>query len=288
MTSDLARPEWLVRRISNIETIDETVNILKRLSLNTVCDGAQCPNIGECFGNKTATFMILGGICTRQCRFCAVTKGKPEEVFPQEAENIGTACREMGLKHVVVTSVTRDDLSDGGAGHFANTVTEIRRQNPMSTVELLIPDLKGNHDALKVIIQSKPDIINHNLETVSNLYETVRPQADYRRSLELLEAVKKIDGSIYTKSGIMVGLGEKQEEVYSLMDDLRSIDCDILTIGQYLRPSQQHIPIKEYVHPDLFDQYRSVAEEKGFRYVASGPFVRSSYNAAIGINTIRG
>lgn len=288
MSVDLVKPKWLTRRISNVETIGETINILKRLSLNTVCDGAQCPNVGECYGNKTATFMILGSVCTRQCRFCAVTKGKTEDVDPNEPENIGIACKELGLKHVVVTSVTRDDLPDGGAEHFAKTVKAIRNQNPLSTIELLIPDLKGNWEALKTIVESKPDILNHNLETVKNLYDIVRPQADYRRSLELLKNVKIFDSSIYTKSGIMVGLGEKEEEIYSLMDDLRSIECDILTIGQYLRPSQQHIEIKEYIHPDLFEKYKQAAEEKGFRYVASGPFVRSSYNAALGINTLRG
>jgi len=232
--------------------------------------------------------MILGSVCTRQCRFCAVTKGKTEAVDPKEPENIGTACQEMGLKHVVVTSVTRDDLPDGGAKHFAETVAEIRRRNPSSTVELLIPDLKGNWEALKTIADAKPDILNHNLETVKNLYDTVRPQADYERSLELLKTMKEFDPGIYTKSGIMVGLGETEEEVFGLMDDLRSIDCDILTIGQYLRPSEQHIAIKEYVHPDRFEKYKKKAEEKGFRYVASGPFVRSSYNAALGINSLKG
>ena len=287
MNPTLQRPDWLTVRISNIEAIEETVGILKRLSLNTVCDGAQFPNIGECFGNRTATFMILGNVCTRQCRFCAVTKGEPVKVDPKEAENIGIACKEMDLKHVVVTSVTRDDLPDGGAEHFANTVRAIRRHNPASTIEVLIPDLKGNWEALKTIVESRPDIINHNLETVSTLYDTVRPQADYQRSLELLKRVKDLDQNIYTKSGIMVGLGEKEEDIYILMDDLRKIGCDILTIGQYLRPSQLHIEIKEYIHPDLFEKYQEEAEKKGFRYVASGPFVRSSYNAAKGINTLK-
>ncbi|MEL7655890.1 MAG: lipoyl synthase [Bacillota bacterium] len=287
MSTTLERPKWLTRRISNIEAIDETVEILKSLSLNTVCDGAQCPNIGECFGNNTATFMILGNVCTRQCKFCAVTKGKTEPVNHSEPENIGIACKEMGLKHVVVTSVTRDDLPDGGAEHFAETVNEIKKRNPLSTIELLIPDLKGNWEALQTIIKSKPDIINHNLETVSTLYGEVRPQAQYERSLELLENVKKFDQDIYTKSGIMVGLGEKEEEIYSLMDDLRTFDCDILTIGQYLQPSKQHIEIKEYIHPVVFEKYKKAADEKGFKYVASGPFVRSSYNAALGINSLK-
>jgi lipoic acid synthetase len=244
--------------------------------------------MGECYGNKTATFMILGNVCTRNCRFCAVTNGHTEPLDPKEPENIGKACKEMGLRHVVVTSVTRDDLPDGGAEHFAKTVQEIRKQNPQSTIELLISDLQGDWEALKTILDSKPDILNHNLETVPELYNEVRPQADYKRSLELLKKVKEIDPSIYTKSGIMVGLGEKEESVHSLMDDLREIDCDILTIGQYLQPSKEHIQLKEYIHPDIFEKYKKIAEEKGFKYVASGPFVRSSYNAALGIDKVRG
>lgn len=287
MKKILEKPDWLKKRISKISEIEKTVNLLKKLSLHTVCESAACPNMGECFGNKTATFMILGNECTRQCRFCAVSKGTPGAINLDEPANIGKASAEMGLKHIVVTSVTRDDISDGGASHFAKTVFEIRKYIPLSTVELLIPDLRGDHKALKIIVDSKPDILNHNIETVPSLYETVRPQADYTRSLKLLYQVKEFDDTIYTKSGMMVGLGETDKEISKVMDDLRQVNCDILTIGQYLPPSKQHIEIKEYVHPDKFLKYQEIAEEKGFLFVASGPFVRSSYHAAIGINRIK-
>lgn len=278
------KPDWLKKKISNIENIDETVNLLRSLSLHTVCEGAECPNIGECFGRKTATFMIMGDVCTRRCKFCAVPKGSPQKIDSLEPQNIGKASKELDLKHIVVTSVTRDDLPDGGAAHFAETVYEIRRQNPKSTIELLIPDMQGNWEDLQVIVESQPDIINHNLETVPSLYKRVRPQANYLRSLQLLEKVKELDPTIYTKSGIMVGLGEKDEEIYVVMDDLLKHHCEILTIGQYLQPSNQHIELKEYIHPDQFETYKRIAEEKGFKFVASGPFVRSSYNAYLGMN----
>ena len=277
------KPEWIKARISNMEQIEETMSILRGLSLNTVCEGAQCPNIGECFEKKTATFMIMGEVCTRRCRFCAVPKGEAQCLDLKEPANIGLACSKLGLKHVVVTSVTRDDIHDGGASHFAETVHEIKRQNPQTTIELLIPDLKGDWEALKVITDSKPNILNHNLETVPLLYEEVRPQADYKRSLELLQKVKSFDSKIFTKSGIMLGLGEKEEDVLQVMDDLVSVDCDILTIGQYLQPSSSHIELKEYIHPDKFAEYERIGKEKGFKYVASGPLVRSSFNASIGM-----
>ncbi len=284
MSKVIKKPEWLRKRISNIEAIEDTAALLKDLSLNTVCDGADCPNRCECYAKKTATFMILGSVCSRQCRFCAVSKGNPEVPDPHEPANIGKACKELGLKHVVVTSVTRDDLPDGGAEHFALTVYEIRKQNPLSSIELLIPDLNGDWDSLKIITDSKPDVLNHNIETVPSLYTKVRPQADYKRSLELLAKVKVLDSRILTKSGIMVGLGEKDEEVYEVMDDLRRSGCDILTIGQYLQPSEQHIQLEEYIHPEKFEAYRMVAERKGFKHVSSGPFVRSSYNAALSLD----
>ena len=286
MDASEGKPEWLKKRLSNIETINETAELLKKLSLNTVCDGADCPNRSECYAKKTATFMILGSVCTRQCRFCAVSKGEPEKLDVHEPYNIGKASKELGLKHIVITSVTRDDIDDGGAEHFAQTVHEIRTQNPYSTVELLIPDLKGNWNALKVIVDSKPDVLNHNIETVPSLYMEVRPQANYKRSLELLSKVKEFDPSILTKSGIMVGLGEKEQEIYEVMDDLRKVDCDILTIGQYLQPSKEHIQLKEYIHPNKFEQYKKAAEDKGFKHTASGPFVRSSFNASIALNKI--
>lgn len=280
------RPDWLIKRISNVEKIEETINILSSLSLNTVCEGAQCPNIGECYANGTATFMILGSECTRQCRFCVVSKGKPQHLNPDEPGNIGKASRTLGLKHVVVTSVTRDDLPDGGAEHFAKTVHEIRKHNPKATIELLIPDLQGNWDALKTIVEAKPDIINHNLETVPELYYQVRPEADYKRSLELLKKVKELDSEIHTKSGIMVGLGEMEIEIYDLMNDLRQVDCDVLTIGQYLQPTKDHLEVQKYVMPLKFELYRTIAVKKGFKYVASGSFVRSSYNASLGMEKI--
>lgn len=286
MSTILERPEWLKKRISNIDKVDDTAILLKDLSLNTVCDGADCPNRCECYANRTATFMILGNVCTRQCRFCAVTKGNPELLDPDEPSNIGKACKELGLKHVVVTSVTRDDLPDGGAVHFAHTVHAIRWQNSSSTIELLISDLNGNWDALKTITDSRPDVLNHNIETVPSLYAKVRPQASYKRSLELLKKVKELDCKILTKSGIMVGLGEKDAEVYRVMDDLRKHGCDILTIGQYLQPTNQHIKLKEYVHPDKFEKYRIEAEKRGFNFVSSGPFVRSSYNASLSLDHI--
>jgi len=287
MHPTIIKPEWLKTRISNIKQIQETVELLQKLSLHTVCDSAECPNLGECFGNKTAAFMILGNVCTRRCQFCAVKKGSPETLDLNEPANIGKACKEMDLKHIVVTSVTRDDLTDGGAKHFAKTVSEIRKQNISVTVELLIPDLEGNWDALKVILDAKPDILNHNVETVPELYSEIRPLAQYCRSLNLLKKVKEIDPTIFTKSGIMVGLGERDEQIYSVMDDLRAVDCDILTIGQYMQPSNGHICLKEYIHPDKFKEYKRIAENKGFKYVASGPFVRSSYNAALGIEKLK-
>lgn len=287
METTIRKPEWLKTRISNVGQIQETAELLQRLHLHTVCDSAACPNLGECFGNKTATFMILGNTCTRKCRFCAVAKGLAEPVDLKEPANIGLACREMNLRHVVVTSVTRDDLPDGGAEHFAKTVFEIKRYNPSATVELLIPDLAGNWEALKVILSAKPDTLNHNVETVPALYNQIRPLAKYHRSLELLKQAKEIKPDIYTKSGIMVGLGEKEEQIYRVMDDLREIDCDILTIGQYMQPSSKHFQLKEYIHPDKFKIYKNIAEQKGFKYVASGPFVRSSYNAVLGMEKLK-
>lgn len=285
MSATIRKPEWIRKRIS-YGNIDKTEGILRSLKINTVCEGAQCPNIDECFGRKTTTFMILGNICTRGCRFCAVEKGIAKKPDPDEPMHVAEASKALGLRHVVITSVTRDDLLDGGAEHYFKTVKAIKSLNPSATIELLIPDLKGNWKALKRILDAKPDILNHNLETVASLYKTVRPQADYERSLELLKKSKEIDPKIYTKSGIMVGLGEKAQEVNALMDDLRNVNCDIITIGQYLRPSEDHLEVVEYIHPNDFEAYRSTAMEKGFKYVAAGPFVRSSYNAVLGMDKI--
>ncbi|SET07730.1 lipoic acid synthetase [Natronincola peptidivorans] len=281
------RPPWLRKKAPNQESLNAMEKMLKSLSLHTVCEGADCPNIGECFENQTATFMILGKTCTRNCRFCAVSKESPEKLDEKEPQNVAIAVEKLGLKHVVITSVTRDDLLDGGAGHFAKTINEIKNLNKGITIEVLIPDFAGNLQALKEIIKAKPEIINHNLETVPSLYQQVRPQADYQRSLSILKAVKDIDGSIVIKTGIMLGLGEKEEEIIRVMEDLIKINCDILTLGQYLQPTKEHIEVVEYIPPEKFDDYKERALNMGFKYVASGPFVRSSYNAVEALNVMK-
>ncbi|SHJ16957.1 lipoic acid synthetase [Geosporobacter subterraneus DSM 17957] len=274
-----AKPDWLKIKVTGGENRKRVEEIVSRLSLHTVCEEANCPNLMECFCKKTATFMILGNICTRKCTFCNVSKGTTLPIDQNEPSHIATAVKELGLRHVVITSVTRDDLTDGGAGQFANVINEIRNFDRRVTIEVLIPDFQGCLDALKIVIAAKPDIINHNIETVPRLYPSIRPAAVYNRSLELLKNVKEIDPSILTKSGIMVGLGELHEEVVAVFKDLRMNGCDMLTIGQYLAPSKDHHPVYEYIHPEVFDQYRQRGEEMGFHHVASGPFVRSSYMA---------
>ena len=274
------KPEWLRVPIRSGGTLNSVKRLLKELHLNTVCDAANCPNRMECFSSRTATFMILGDICTRNCRFCDVPVGKAQAVQPDEPARLAEAVVELGLVHVVITSVTRDDLPDGGAAHFAATVQAIRARKPEATIELLIPDLQGNRKALKTVLDSGPDILNHNLETIPRLYSQVRPQADYRQSLEVLRAAKQLNPRVYTKSGLMVGLGEGVVEIEAVMDDLRSVDCDFLTIGQYLPPSKGHFPVAEYIHPDTFKAYQRTGYQKGFAFVASAPFVRSSYKAA--------
>lgn len=273
------KPDWLKVKITGDAANNEVQNILNKLSLNTVCKEANCPNRMECFHNRTATFMILGKVCTRNCTFCNVTKGKTEYVDEGEPKNVAKAVKELNLKHVVVTSVTRDDLEDGGAQHFANVINEIRALNPFVTIEVLIPDFKGDISALKKVVKAKPNIINHNIETIPSLYPTVRPMAVYKRSIDLLKNVKDMDDTILTKSGIMVGLGETENEVIGVLWDLREVNCDILTIGQYIAPSSKHHPVIEYIHPDIFERYRLKGIEIGFRYVASSPLVRSSYHA---------
>lgn len=273
-------PPWLHKRLPASGDMQATRRLLADLHLNTVCQSARCPNQGECFAHRTATFMILGNTCTRNCRFCAVEHGRPETVDQDEPRRVAEAARRLGLKHVVLTSVTRDDLPDGGASHFAATITALREALPRAYVEVLTPDFRGSRDALTIIAGARPDIFNHNVETVPRLYPEVRPQADYHRSLDVLKEIKKLDASIYTKSGLMVGLGETREEVLAVMADLRAVQCDILTIGQYLRPSPQHLEIKEFVTPETFTWYAEKGQELGFLYVASGPYVRSSYHAA--------
>lgn len=272
------KPEWLRVKLQGAEKTHEVKEMLNRLSLHTVCQEANCPNLIECFGRKTATFMILGSICTRNCTFCNVTKGGTQAVDPEEPNNVAKAVKELGLKHAVITSVTRDDLPDGGAGHFAQIIEKLLATKVI--VEVLIPDFQGSRTALATVVKAKPHILNHNIETVPRLYPTVRPKASYARSLELLKNSKELDDSVFTKSGIMVGLGEQEEEVIAVLRDLRSVDCDLLTIGQYLAPSTKHHPVVEFIHPDLFKKYKDIAYEMGFKYVAAGPLVRSSYHAA--------
>lgn len=272
-------PEWFKVKY-NQKAVEEVSELMTKLKLNTVCKEANCPNLGECFQKHTATFMILGSQCTRNCRFCNVVHGTPEPVDPLEPQHIAEAAKHLGLRHVVITQVTRDDLPDGGASHFAKTIAAIRELCPSTSIEVLISDMKGNHASLDTVIAAHPEVINHNIETVPSLYSTVRPEANYQRSLDVLRYVKEQDPSIRTKTGIMVGLGETDEEVLHTMDDVLAVGCDIFTIGQYLRPSKEHIEMKEYVVPEKFDIYRVIGMQKGFHYIASSPLVRSSYRAA--------
>jgi len=277
---------WLRRKLPDRKITGEMEKLLKSLNLHTVCDSAMCPNRGECFKNGTATFMIMGDICTRNCQFCAVKKGQTLSLDPKEPVHIAQAARHLKLKHVVITSVTRDDLPDGGAEHFSRTVLEIRKQLSGSTIEVLIPDFQGSQKALQIIIDSKPDVINHNIETVERLYSSVRPIADYKVSIQLLKRIKNINGNIITKSGMMLGLGEENDEVVQAMKDLRKVNCDLLTIGQYLRPSPRHLKVVKYVHPDDFEMYRKIGMTMGFKHVASAPLVRSSYYAGENLQKI--
>jgi lipoyl synthase len=328
------KPEWLHVSAGNARTNAEVTELLHVLDLHTVCEEASCPNCGECFGRKTATFMILGRQCTRNCTFCCVSKGTPEHPDPQEPDNIAKAVRALNLKYVVITSVTRDDLPDGGAAHFVAVIRAIRTADTITTtngsaiptantatpghaipitntatpghaipnvamaptaspsssrcpmIEVLIPDFQGDPTALSLVVEAVPEVLNHNIETVPRLYPAVRPQAVYERSLALLAAVKSANPSIRTKSGIMVGLGETEEEVLATMDDLRRNHCDFLTIGQYLAPSRDHHPVVEYIRPEVFARYKEAALARGFSYVASGPLVRSSYMAEEAIRWI--
>jgi len=274
----MQKPDWLKVSV-NFNEFKKVSNLLDKLNLNVVCYHACCPNIGECFAKHTATFLILGDTCTRNCKFCSVKKGIPLPPEPKEPENIAKAIKELKIKHVVITSVTRDDLPDFGALHYVETIRAIRDLQPNMIIELLIPDFNGSVTALKTIINEKPEIINHNLETVPRLYPKIRPQADYKISLNILKNIKIFNPKIYTKSGIMLGLGETEEEIISLMNDLRNANCDILTIGQYLQPSKNQINVVKYIKPEYFEKLKKVGESLGFLYVNSGPFVRSSYNA---------
>lgn len=272
------KPEWLRVRY-NQEAVAEVAQLLGELKLNTVCKEANCPNLGECYRKHTATFMILGSQCTRNCRFCNVTPGHPLPPDPAEPENVAAAAKKLELRHVVLTCPTRDDLPDGGAEQFARTVRAIRAACPGVTVETLISDMQMNTAALDVVIEVHPEVLNHNVETVRALQKAVRPQADYERSLAVLRYCKEKDPTLLTKTGFMVGLGETEEQIGELMDDVLAVGCDILTIGQYLQPSPEHYPLARYATPEDFARYKEMALDKGFRYVASAPLARSSYKA---------
>jgi lipoic acid synthetase len=273
------RPEWLKAKVPGGETYREIKETMRGLSLHTVCEEARCPNIGECWNNRTATFMILGNVCTRSCGFCAVLTGKPQALDLGEPDRVADAAKRMGLEHAVITSVNRDELADGGASIFAATIRAIRREVPGCAVEVLTPDFKGDREAIGTVIEARPDTFNHNIETVPRLYPAVRPQAKYRRSLEVLRYAKKLNPDGLTKSGFMVGLGEVREEVLGTMRDLREHEVDILTIGQYLRPTEDHLPMTRYYSPKEFAELRKEGFAMGFRHVESGPLVRSSYHA---------
>jgi lipoic acid synthetase len=281
------KPVWLRRKLPDQEALGRMRNLLQRHGLNTVCQGALCPNQGECFGQGTATFLILGKTCTRACTFCAIpTEEHPPMPDPDEPRRIAQAAAELGLRHVVITSVTRDDLKDGGASHFARTVRALRESSPEVIVEVLIPDFQGSREALKTVMESGPDILNHNLETAPRLYPEVRPQAVYARSIELLRWAKEIAPKKTTKSGLMLGLGEEREEILGVMADLRRVSCDLLTLGQYLRPSGRHHPVVRYIPPEEFEGLRLEGETMGFKAVFSAPLVRSSFHAAEIFNKI--
>ena len=274
-----ARPEWLRRSAADPVVLAKMKQLVDGLQLHTVCQSAHCPNQGECFARGVATFMILGSVCTRSCTFCAVGNGRPVAPDASEPGHIVEAIKKLGLRYVVITSVTRDDLPDGGAYQFAKVVVAIRSYDPGITAEVLIPDFQGSTSALAVVVVSRPAIINHNLETVPRLYPRVRPQAGYERSLQFLKQIKSIERELLTKSGLMLGLGENRAEVIRVMEDLRGVDCDFLTIGQYLRPSLKHHQVVRFVPPQEFEEYKDIAVKMGFRGVASAPYVRSSFQA---------
>lgn len=275
----LRKPEWLKVRGNFGDNYRQVKNLIGDLNLHSVCQEASCPNIAECFSHKTATFLLLGSICTRGCTFCDIARGKPEHLDMDEPNRIVEAVRRMGLKYLVLTSVTRDDLKDGGAIIFAKCIEEIRKHLPEVQVEVLIPDFRGNKEALKTVIDAKPVVLNHNMETAERLYPQVRRGSNYKRSLDLLAQAKEFDPEMITKSGVMLGCGETWEEILQVMDDLRQIKVDLMTIGQYLRPSLWHLPVAKYYHPDEFKKLAEIGHSKGFRNVFSGPLVRSSYHA---------
>ncbi len=275
----LKKPDWIRVKAPVSKEYQATRDVIHKLKLNTVCEEAACPNIGECWSQKHATVMIMGDTCTRACAFCNIKTGVPGALNPHEPENLAEAVAKLALKHVVITSVDRDDLEDGGAAHFAACIAALRKRAPGTTIEILTPDFLRKEHGIPIVVSAKPDVYNHNIETVPRLYKTIRPGARYFNSLHLLKTVKQLDPSIFTKSGIMVGLGESKDEVLQVMDDLRSADVDFMTIGQYLQPTPAHAPVDRFVTPDEFDYYARQAKAKGFLMVASSPLTRSSYHA---------
>jgi lipoic acid synthetase len=274
------KPPWIKVRLPSNPVFFSTKALISDLQLHTVCESAQCPNRWECWSQGTATFMIAGDRCTRACGFCAVTTAKPFALEDDEPKRVAEAVRRMNLKHIVITAVARDDLKDGGADHFARTITAIREMDPSIIIEVLVPDFHAHDWCIRIVLDAGPDIYNHNMETVERLTPVVRSRAKYRTSLQVLRRAKELSPSVVTKSGVMLGLGEKETELFQTMDDLREVGCEVLTMGQYLRPSPKHLPVVEYITPEQFNYYGEIARRKGFFYVASGPLVRSSYHAA--------
>ena len=274
----MRKPEWLKINLGNNQQFSATGSIVATQQLHTICQSGRCPNLGECWNHGTATFMIGGAICTRSCKFCNTKSGRPLPLDSDEPLKIALSIKKMGLKHAVITSVDRDDLPDYGAGHWAETIRQIKKQNPQTTLEALIPDFNGNPDYLNAVIKTRPEIISHNMETVKRLTPKVRSGAKYEQSLTVLQQISS--SQVAAKSGLMLGLGETENEIYELMDDLLNTGCKLLSIGQYLQPSKKHIPVEEYLHPETFNKYKKVAYNKGFEHVESGPLVRSSYHSA--------
>ena len=274
----MRKPEWLKINLGNNQQFSETGNIVANQQLHTICQSGKCPNLGECWNRGTATFMIGGDICTRSCKFCNTKSGQPLPLDPDEPLKIAQSIEKMGLKHAVITSVDRDDLPDYGTGHWAETIRQVKKLNPQTTLEVLIPDFKGNTDYLNVVIETRPEIISHNLETVKRLTPKVRSVAKYEQSMAVLQHIASSQAA--AKSGLMLGLGETENEIYELMDDLLNVGCKLLSIGQYLQPSKKHLPVEDYVHPEIYNKYKEIAYNKGFKHVESGPLVRSSYRSA--------
>ncbi len=281
------KPEWIRVKAPVSKEYQSTRDLMRGLKLNTVCEEAACPNIGECWSKKHATFMVLGSVCTRACRFCNVATGMPDKLDPHEPEHVAEAVATLGLSHVVITSVDRDDLEDGGATHFASVIRAVRASSPTTTIEVLTPDFLRKEGALEILVAAKPDVYNHNVETVPRLYRAIRPGARYFHSMNLLWQVKQLDPEIFTKSGIMVGLGETKEEVLQVMDDMRASEVDFMTIGQYLQPTPKHAEVDRFVEPSEFEYYSSMARSKGFLMVSASPLTRSSYHAGDDFQRLR-